>query len=160
LGDDGLHLRQVLPDLVDHVEGGGVGPLGDQDVDRALAVDEPVAGGDVGGGVEHAGDVADVDGRVGAGADGGVLQGLDVVAHHRVDRHDGRLAADLHVARRGDLVAAGEGGHHLVGGQVVRLELLAVGADDDGALVAAERRRGRDAGQAGEHGPDPVEGEV
>src|SRR5262249_36928511 len=160
LGDDGLHVRQFFLDLVDHRQGGGVGPLGDQDVDRALAVDEPVAGGDVGGGVDHPGDVADVDGRVGAEADRDVLQGLDVVPHHRVDRHHRRLAVDGDVAGRGDLVAAGNGGDHLVGRQVVLLELLGVGAEDDGALVAAERRRARDAGQAGGRGPDSIEREV
>src|SRR5439155_2272126 len=127
LGDDSLHVRQLLLDPVDHRQGRGVGPLGDQDVDRALAVDQPIAGGDVGG-IDRVGDVADVDGRVGAESDGDVLQGLDVVPHHRVDRHHRRLAVDGDVAGRGDLVATGNGGDHLVGGQVILLEPLGVSA--------------------------------
>ena len=43
---------------------------------------------------------------------------------------------------------------------MVRLKALRVGLDDDGALVAAERRRRRDTGQSGEHGPDNEQGLV
>ena len=42
----------------------------------------------------------------------------------------------------------------LVGREAVGPQPVGVDADDDGPLAAAERRRGRDAGQAGEHRPD------
>src|SRR5438094_537141 len=40
------------------------------------------------------------------------------------------------------------------------LTTLGVGPNDDGALVAAERRRRRDPGQSREHGPDYEQGLV
>ena len=47
VGQDGLHPGQVLLDVVDDRQRRGVGPLGDQDVDGASAVDQGVAGRDV-----------------------------------------------------------------------------------------------------------------
>jgi len=64
------------------------------------------------------------------------------------------------IARRRDLVSLGDRGDHLVGRQAVGPEALRVSPDDDGALVAPERRRRRDAGQRGEHRPDDEQGLV
>ena len=53
-----------------------------------------------------------------------------------------------------------QGLHHVLGRQIVRLQSLGIDVDDDGVLVAAERRRRRDARQAGEHRPDLEQGLV
>ena len=60
VGEDRLHLGQGFLDVPDDRKGGGVGPLGHEDVDGAAAVDHCITGGDVGG-VLHRGHVADVD---------------------------------------------------------------------------------------------------
>src|SRR5262249_12788178 len=63
VGEDGLHAGQGGLDVVDDGERGGVGPLGDEDVDGASAVDQRRAGGDVAG-VLDGRHVAEVDGRL------------------------------------------------------------------------------------------------
>ena len=58
---------------VDHAERRGVGPLGDQDVDGAPAIDERVAGFDIGGVGDRA-DIADEDRAGSVGADWDIAQ--------------------------------------------------------------------------------------
>jgi hypothetical protein len=142
--------------LVDHGEGGGVGPLGDQDVHGPLAVDQGVAAGDVGR-VLDIGHVAQVDVLPRPERDGPQLLG---VLEHGVDRDDGHEVLDAGVAGGADGVALVQGGDHLLGGGVVGAQAVGVDADHDGPLVAAERRRGRHAGEAGEHRPDLEQGLV
>ena len=151
-GQDGLHLRQRLLDVADDREGRGVGPLGHEDVDGPAAVDQGIAGGDVAG-VLHGGHVAEIDRGVRAQPDRDVLQLLDV-PDQRVDRHDRHQLADAEVARRADRVAVGERRDQLVGRDRVGPEPIGIGPDDHGALIAAEGRRRRDPGQAGEHRAD------
>ena len=100
VGQDGLHARDGLLDVVHHRQRRGVGPLRDQDVDGAAAVGQRVAGGDVAGVVDGA-DVADVDGGLLPGPDRDVLQVLDLL-DQRVDRDDRHLVADPDGARGAD----------------------------------------------------------
>ena len=152
VGEDRLHLGQGFLDVPDDRKGGGVGPLGHEDVDGPAAVDQCITGGDVGG-VLHGGHVADVDRGVRADTDGDGLQLLDV-ADQRVDRHDRHHLADADIARGADRVAIRQGRDQFVGRDGVRPQPLGIGPDDHRALVAAEGGRRRDARQAREHRPD------
>ena len=67
LGQDGLHSGQGRLHLIDHGQGRGIGPLGDQHEDGPPAVHQGVPGGDVGA-VFDLGDVAEVDVLTQAGA--------------------------------------------------------------------------------------------
>ena len=87
-----LHPRQVGLHLVDHAQRRGVGPLGDEDVNRALAVHQAVAAGNVGA-ILHPADVAQVHGRAAAGPDDDALQLLRL-RHHRVHCHHRLLVAE------------------------------------------------------------------
>ena len=153
VGEDRLHLGQGFLDVADDREGRGVGPLGHEDVDGAAAVDQGVAGGDVGG-VLHRGHVAEVDRGVRAGADRDGLQLLDV-ADQRVDRHDRHHLADADVARGADRVAGRQGRDQLVGRD---RSTTAAGRDRPGRRPCAGcRRRGaaprRPAGSRTSAGP-------
>ena len=112
---NGPHFGEVGPHFTDDAQRGGVGPFGHQDVDGATAVDQGVAGWDVGA-VFDGGDVAKIDVLAGSERDAAELFG---VLHHGVDGHDGHLIADARVARRTDRVARVQGLDHVIGGSVV-----------------------------------------
>ena len=77
-GHGGLEDAEVLLHEADHGKRGGVGTLGDRDVDGAAPVDQSVAGHGIGA-VDDLGDVADQDRGVLARADRDVLEVLDVL---------------------------------------------------------------------------------
>ena len=69
---DGLHVGQGRLDRVDHAQGRGVGPLGHEDVHAAAAVDQGIAGRDVGA-VLDISHVAEIDRRSRTGRAGGCV---------------------------------------------------------------------------------------
>ena len=104
---DGLHVGQGRFHRADHAQRRGVGTLGDQDVDAAAAVDQRVAGGDVGAVLDVA-HVPQIDRRFRPGPQRDRFQ-LARLADHRVDRHEGILAVQRKVAGGADRVALGQG---------------------------------------------------
>ena len=106
-------------------------------------------------------DIAEVDGGAGAGRIG-------------VFSSSGRLPPSAALVRAMRFSVAGarccptgmttlrvaDGGDGFVGRDAVWLELVGVERDDDGALVAAEGRRGGNAGQGGEQRTHAVEREI
>ena len=64
------------------------------------------------------------------------------------------------VAGWADEVAAVDRVDHILRREVVRAQAVGIDVHDDRSNVATKGRRRRDARQAGEHRPDPEEGEV
>jgi len=83
--------------------------------------------------------------------------GLD---DHGVGGDEEHAVLDADVAGGADDVAGGQRGDDLLGGDGVGPQAVGVDAEDDGAGVAAEGGRSRDAGEGGEHGSDLEEGLV
>jgi hypothetical protein len=155
LGEQLLELGDVLLHQVHHLERRGVATLGDGQVDRAASVRQCIRRDDIRRVLDR-GDVAHEHGAGRPALEGHRLEILDV-RDNGVGRDDGILVVQVHVARRADDVAPRERLHDVVGRQAVGLHAVGVDVDRDGARAAAEGRRGRDAGQRGEGGPDAVE---
>ena len=114
VGKDRLHLGQGLLDVPDDREGRGVGPLGHEDVDGAAAVDQCIAGGNVGWrparwprrGCRPTGFAPT---RIGMVSSSLTSRTSELIGH---DRHH---LADADVARGADRIAIGQGRDHFVG---------------------------------------------
>ena len=146
-------------DRVDDGQGGGVGALGDRDIDRPLAVDVRVGGDDIGAVLDGA-DIAQINGGAGDRADGRAQQLGEVAAQRGVGAGDALDGAGVHVARRHHQGGLVDGGDGLFGRDAVLAELVGIERDHDGALVSAERRRRGDARKRGEERAHAVDGEI
>ena len=144
---------------VDHGESGGVGALGDRNVDGALAVHVRV-GGDQVGAVFDGADVAQIDGSAGHGADGGAQQIRQVGAQRGVGARDAFDLAGPHVAGRHDHARPADGGDGFFGRDAILAQLAGIERHHNGALVAAEGRRRGNSGQSREKRAHTVEGEI
>src|SRR6185437_17077075 len=74
----GLHIRQGGFDALDDVPGGGVGAFGNGNIDRTLAIDQCIAGGDVGA-EAHGSHIAEIDGRTAAQPERNLLKVLCIL---------------------------------------------------------------------------------
>ena len=145
--------------FVHHADGRRIRTLHHQHVNRAPAVDQGVPGRDVGA----VGDRRHVleEHRRRAEFQRNLAEFFDrFLADHGVRVHQQHPVVDADVPRRADDVAVGERLGDLIERQVPRAELVGVDADDDGPLVAPERRRRRNARHVREHRPHPHRGDV
>src|SRR5579875_159319 len=153
------HVGQLILDAVDHGKRRGCGLFGYGHVNGASPVDERITGEDVCG-VLNLGDVAQVDGSAGLLLlDGNGAQIL-YVGHYGIDNAHSLQAACSHDAAGHNRVALVDRLHDIVNGQMVFIELFGIDRYDNGALVAAERRRRGDAGDGGDHRTDAGVDEV
>ena len=159
VGDHLLEVRDCCFDGVDDGKRGGVGALGDGNVDGPLAVDVGVGGDEIGAVLDGA-DVAQEDGRAGDRADGGGEQLGKIAAQSRVGAGDALDVAGPHVARRHHERGFADGGNGLFGRDLVLPELVGIEHDDDGALVSAEGRRRGNAGERRKQRPHTVQREI
>ena len=159
VGDDLAEIGKRGLDAGDDIQRGGVGALGDGDVDGAPAVHVSVGGHQVGA-VLDGGDVAQVDGDAGDRADRRGEQLREIAAEGGVGAGDALDVAGPHVPGGRDHAGAIDGGDGLLGRNAVLTQLVGVEGDHDGALAPAEGRRRGNARQRGEERAHAVEGEV
>ncbi|MCG3163611.1 MAG: hypothetical protein JMDDDDMK_05050 [Acidobacteria bacterium] len=157
-GHERLEARQLGFDAVDDFQRRSFGAFGDRDVNRASAIDQSVAGQNVAAIFDHA-DIAHVNIRPAACADRQIGQ-LTNVAHDAVHRRQPIQIARAHVARRQNRVARRDGFGHFFRRHRKRTQTIRVNANDDRALVAAERRGRRHARQSREGRTHAEEREV
>src|ERR1019366_679270 len=115
--DSGLHIGQCSLDPLHDIPGGGIGAFGDRNVDRALTVNQGIAGSNVGAETDSS-DVADIDGRPAAEPQRYALEVLHVF-DHAVLGGEIRGIADADVSCRSNTVEFDKGLHDLVGRQVI-----------------------------------------
>ena len=100
--------------------------------------------------------IANQDRRILSGADGDVLQFLDVL-DRRIDRYEEVDVAEGNVARRGDGVGSGQGRDDFLGGDAGAAQTIGVKIDKNRAGAAPERRWRRNTRQGGEERPDGIQ---
>ena len=106
-------------------------------------------------------DVAQVDGGPGPGRIGRAQQFRQVAAQRGVGAGDAHRGSPVHMLPDGiTSVASVDRGDRLLRRDPVLLELVGIERDDDGALVAAERRRRGDARQRREQRAHAVQREI
>ena len=158
-GADLLHRRKRFLHALDHGERGGVRSLGHLHVDRSLAVDVGVAGYDIRS-IFNRGDVAQEDRGLLPGLHWSFKYFAEIPTKHCVVRCDAGEVSGAHIAGGHHDAGAIDGGDCLFWRDAILPQLIRIQTDHDGALIATERRRRRDAGQRGEDGSHAIQSDV